>query len=163
MTQANPRPVLLVGSVPLNPASEVFRCAAAHLAGLMTRCPDGEQVGWLPGVWRRMAENPALAPTRKVALVGGRDSTEFFRKLAIQYYAVKPEHRNSGLALGPYGIAENAIASYRQFKRMKDAGEIPASDPDRGGRDGVSGFRCRRVLRPRAAQPPGGGAAAHGG
>jgi hypothetical protein len=126
MTEGKARPVLLVGSVPLNPASEVFRCATAHLSGLMTRFPDGEQVGWLPGVWRRMAQNPALAPSRKVALVGSRDSTEFFRKLAIQYYRVKPEQMKQGLRLGPYGIAENAIASYQQFKRMRDAGEIPA-------------------------------------
>jgi hypothetical protein len=119
------RPVLLVGSVPLRPASEVFRCAAEHLSGLLARFPDGEQVGWLPGVWRRMAQNQALEPSRKVALVGARNSTEFFKKLAIQYYRVKPEHMKHGLRLGPYGIAENAIASYQQFKRMKDAGEIP--------------------------------------
>ena len=125
MAQGKGRPVLLVGSVPLNPASEVFRYAAEHLSGLVTRFPDGEQVGWLPGVWRRMAQNQALEPSRKVALVGSRHSTEVFRKLAIQYYRVKPEHMKQGLTLGPYGIAKNAIESYRQFKRMKDVGEIP--------------------------------------
>ncbi len=121
-----PRSVLLVGSVPLKPAREVFRCASKHLSGLMTRFPDGEQVGWLPGVWQRMAQNPALEPTRKVALVGARNSTDFFRKLAIQYYGVRPEHKKRGLTLGPYGIAQNAIESFKQFKQMKDAGEIPS-------------------------------------
>jgi hypothetical protein len=72
-----------------------------------------------------MAQNQALEPSRKVALVGTRDSTVFFRKLAIQYYRVKPEHMEHGLTLGPYGIAKNAIESCRQFKRMKDVGEIP--------------------------------------
>jgi hypothetical protein len=127
MVESQARSVLLVGSVPLKPASEVFRCAAKHLSGLMTRFPDGEQVGWLPGVWQRMAQNQALQPSRKVALVGTRDSTEFFRKLAIQYYTVKPEQVKRGLTLGPYGIAKNAIESYQQFKQMKDAGEIPDS------------------------------------
>ena len=49
----------------------------------MARFPDGEQVCWLPGVWQRMAQNPALEPTRKVALVGARESTDFFSQLAI--------------------------------------------------------------------------------
>ena len=30
-----------------------------------------------------------------------------------------------GLTLGPYGIAENAIASYRQFKQMKESAVVP--------------------------------------
>ena len=66
MLKGSFRPVLLVGSVPLKPASEVFRVATHYLAEVMTRFPDGEQVGWLPGVWQRMAQNPALEPTRKV-------------------------------------------------------------------------------------------------
>ena len=119
MKEGSHRPVLLVGSVPLKPASEVFRVATHYLGEVMARFPDGEQVGWLPGVWQRMAENPALEPTRKVALVGARDSTDFFSQLAIQYYGVKPGSVKQGLTLGPYGIAENAIASYRQFKQMK--------------------------------------------
>lgn len=125
MRQAKPRSVLLVGSVPLKPASEVFRASAEHLAGVVTRFPDGEQVGWLPGVWLRMSQNPALAPTRQVSLVGARDSTEFFRKLAIQCYRVKPEFMKPGLTLGPYGIAKNAVSSYRQFRQLKDSGKLP--------------------------------------
>jgi hypothetical protein len=125
MTERKRRPVLLVGSVPLKPASVVFRSAAEHLSGLMPRFPDGEQVGWLPGVWQRMTQNRDLEPSRKVALVGARDSTDFFRKLAIQYYKVKPGRVKDGLTLGPYGIAENAVESYQQFKRMKDAGKVP--------------------------------------
>jgi hypothetical protein len=66
----------------------------------MARFPDGEQVGWLPGVWQRMAQNPALEPTRKVALVGARESTDFFSQLAIQYYGVKPGYVKQGLTLG---------------------------------------------------------------
>jgi len=125
MKDGSRRPVLLVGSVPLQPASEVFRAATHYLAELMTRFPDGEQVGWLPGVWRRMAQNPALEPTRKVALVGARESTDFFRQLAIQYYGIKPGYMKQGVTLGPYGIAENAIASYRQFKQMKENAALP--------------------------------------
>jgi hypothetical protein len=115
-----------VGSVPLTPASEVFRRTADYLSGLVTRFPDGEQVGWLPGVWQRMAQNQALEPTRKVALVGARDSTDFFKALEIQFYRIKPILKKQSLTLGPYGIAENAIASYRQFKLMKDANQIPS-------------------------------------
>jgi hypothetical protein len=125
MKEGSHRPVLLVGSVPLKPASEVFRVATHYLGEVMARFPDGEQVGWLPGVWQRMAENPALEPTRKVALVGARDSTDFFSQLAIQYYGVKPGSVKQGLTLGPYGIAENAIASYRQFKQMKESAVVP--------------------------------------
>lgn len=125
MLKGSFRPVLLVGSVPLKPASEVFRVATHYLAEVMTRFPDGEQVGWLPGVWQRMAQNPALEPTRKVALVGARESTEFFTRLAIQYYGLRPGYTKQGVTLGPYGIAENAIASYRQFKQMKENAVVP--------------------------------------
>ena len=126
MKEGSHRPVLLVGSVPLKPASEVFRVATHYLGEVMARFPDGEQVGWLPGVWQRMAQNPALEPTRKVALVGARASTDFFSQLAIQYYGVKPGYVKQGLTLGPYGIAENAIASYRQFKQMKESAVVPS-------------------------------------
>ena len=126
MKEGSHRPVLLVGSVPLKPASEVFRVATHCLGEVMARFPDGEQVGWLPGVWQRMAQNPALEPTRKVALVGARESTDFFSQLAIQYYGVKPGYVKQGLTLGPYGIAENAIASYRQFKQMKESAVVPS-------------------------------------
>jgi hypothetical protein len=125
MLKGSFRPVLLVGSVPLKPASEVFRVATHYLAEVMTRFPDGEQVGWLPGVWQRMAQNPALEPTRKVALVGARESTEFFTRLAIQYYGLRPGYTKQGVTLGPYGIAEDAIASYRQFKQMKENAVVP--------------------------------------
>src|SRR6202020_1508178 len=51
MKEGSHRPVLLVGSVPLKPASEVFRVATHYLGEVTAGFPDGEQVGGLPGGW----------------------------------------------------------------------------------------------------------------
>lgn len=118
------RKVLLVGSVPLKPAAAVFGCAAEHLSGLLPRMPDGEQSGWLLGVLRQIAGNPALEPSRQVHVVRNRPTIEIFRR-PFQYYRLRDGYSASEISLGSYGVAENAIQSYQTFKEMKDAGSIP--------------------------------------
>ena len=50
------REVLLVGSVPLPSASAVFETVSKHLGSLVSRIPDGEQIGWSSAVMRTVAQ-----------------------------------------------------------------------------------------------------------
>jgi hypothetical protein len=113
-----PREVLLVGSVPLRPAANVFETVAKHLGPLAPRIPDGEQIGWVFGAFQSFAKNPGLEPNRKVPLDAGG-------AMLLTTYRLKAGLTAKDLTLGPYGYAENAIASYAQFKALKDEGKLP--------------------------------------
>jgi hypothetical protein len=113
------REVLLVGSIPLQPAAKVFETVANHLGTLAPRIPDGEQIGWLQAAFKSFANHPQLELSRQVALDAGG-------KIPINIYRLKPGVAAADLKLGPYGYAQNAIASYAQFKKLKDEGRIPA-------------------------------------
>ncbi len=115
---SNAREVLLVGSLPLRPASAVFESVARNLGTLVPRIPDGEQVGWIRAVFQSHEKNLALESKRKVPLdSGGRFPTSVF--------SLKQGKTADDLVLGPYGYADNAIKSYEQFRVLRDAGTIP--------------------------------------
>src|SRR3954468_14680970 len=112
-----PRDVLLIGSIPLGSAREVFETVANHLTGSIRRIPDGEQIGWSGAVRRSLREHPDFELDRQVALNAmGRDRIELFR--------LKSGKDARSTKLGPYGYAENAKRSYAAFKELKDAGVI---------------------------------------
>ena len=110
--------VLLVGSVPLASAPEVFRTASTILGERLRRIPDGEtgeRTNWI--MWQlpvftkhpRFEEVPrdpkAYAPVPRVKLVSADAS--------------------HGLAFGRLGYADAARASYVEFVRLKQADVIP--------------------------------------
>ena len=73
-----PREVLLVGSVPLPSASAVFEVVAEHLGGLVSRIPDGKQIGWSSAVVRAVEKHDAFEVSRRVPLnAGGKDPMRF--------------------------------------------------------------------------------------
>ena len=110
------RSVLLVGGVPLPSATSVFETVAAELGGLVQRIPDGDQRGWLRAVRTSLLDNPALERGRKVEIsVGGVELTLFHLKHGLA---------SSDLTLGPYGYADTAIESFREFRRLRDQGVI---------------------------------------
>ena len=114
-----PRPVLLVGSVPLAPAARVFETVSRALGDLVQRIPDGEQIGWSGAARRTFREHPMLELSRRVPLnAHGADPVEIFR--------LKDGSRSDELVLGPYGYAENAIRSYAAFRTLRDQGVIAA-------------------------------------
>ena len=114
------REVLLVGSVPLTSASAVFETVAKHLGPLVSRIPDGEQIGWSAAVVRTVERNEAFEVSRRVPLnAGGRDPIRIFR--------LRDGHSADKLKLGPYGYAANAAESYAAFKRLREQGVIHAS------------------------------------
>jgi hypothetical protein len=111
-----PREVLLVGSVPLRPASAVFAAVGRRLAGLVKRIPDGDQHGWLLAASSTFGANQALEPDRRVRL--SRDGME------VQLYRLRAGWTADGVTLGPYGYAKTAASSYAEFRRLRSAGLI---------------------------------------
>ena len=113
------RDILLVGSVPLRPASKVFSTVAERLGPLIRRIPDGEQIGWSGAARRTVERHEAFEVSRQVPLnAGGRDPTNFFR--------LKPGRKVEDVVLGPYGYADNASRSYAAFKELQRNGVIPS-------------------------------------
>jgi hypothetical protein len=111
------RDVLLVGSMPLRPASRVFETVARHLGTLAPRIPDGEQSGWVRAVWRTLEQHPALEVGQRVPL--NSRSTAL-----VNIYRLRTGCTSEDLRLGPYGYADNALASYEDFRRLKGEGDI---------------------------------------
>lgn len=111
------RDVLLVGSVPLRPATTVFEAVAGRLGPLVARIPDGEQIGWSGAVRRTIETHDAFEVSRQLFLnAGGRDPINFFR--------LKPGKSVEDVTFGPYGYAENAARSYTAFKELRSKGVI---------------------------------------
>ena len=113
----NAREVLLVGSMPLQPASAVFETVGEHIGDLVRRIPDGEQLGWVQAAFRSHEQNPALEVSRQVPLQAKGASP-------INVFRLRPGLTAQDLTLGPYGYADNALASYAQFRQARDEGKV---------------------------------------
>ena len=115
--------VYLVGSVPMASAAEVFERVSAALGTRIKRLPDGETgdrgdwISWLEPVF---SENPAF-----------QKSGEFFRVHATgtgrERYALKLGVTPQDVRFDNLFYADIALDSYAAFKRLKDAGKIPAA------------------------------------
>jgi len=114
--------VYLVGSVPMANATEVFESVSAALGPRIKRLPDGETgtrgdwITWLEPVF---AENPAFVK-----------SGEFFRVHASgtgrERYTLKPGINPAEVRFDNLFYADIAKRSYADFRRLKEAGKIPA-------------------------------------
>jgi hypothetical protein len=120
------REVFFPGSVPNKPASALFDAFVEHgLARKMKYVPDGEQEGWGGRARARIAALPFLENSR-VGAVTGRQTTLFFANRRFQYSRVREGHNLSDMDTPDLGLVNNAIQSYREFKRVKDAGGFSA-------------------------------------
>lgn len=117
MSAQSPREVLLVGSFPVQGASKVFELVSEHLGSLVHQIPDGEQNGWILAAFGSHRDNPGLEKAGEVPV--DADGLN-----PVPYYRLKPGTKADELRLGPYGIAENAKASYAEFKALRDQGRI---------------------------------------
>ena len=116
------RNVHLVGSVPMANADEVFRNVSAALGPRLTRLPDGETgargdwITWLEPVF---ADNPTF-----------QKSGEFFRVHASgtgrERYTLKAGVAPADVRFDNLFYADIAQDSYAVFRRLKQAGRIPA-------------------------------------
>jgi len=112
------REIVLTGSVPLRPATKVFEALARHLGTAAPFYPDGEQVGWVGGTLGLLKKNPNLEELYSLKL---SDEIE----ISNTFYRLKGGTKAKELKLGPFLLADNAIASYAAFKALKEKGVIP--------------------------------------
>lgn len=117
-TSTKRRPVLLVGSVPLASAAEVFEAAGSALGDLARRIPDGETgirllwIGCQADAFRDAVGLQAAAERRVPGVP------------PFTLYGIKPGVAAADVKLGPLGYAIAAIQSYRDFTRLRDAGKV---------------------------------------
>jgi len=119
MSQGN---VHLVGSVPMASAREVFETVSAALGTRIKRLPDGEtgqRADWITWLEPVFSANPVL-----------QKSGEFFRVHATgtgrERYTLKPGVKPQDVHFDNLFYADIALQSYAEFKRLKEAGKIPA-------------------------------------
>ena len=114
--------VHIVGSVPLADAEQVFSTLASVLGISLKRIPDGETgerlswVGWLGGVFAAL---PQLELSDDVWRVHEAAS-------AHRLYRLKPGAKVNDIRFDTLPYGEFALQSYAVFKRLRDAGKIPA-------------------------------------
>ena len=133
MTNAIPQSVHLVGSIGLDNVPDIFRTLGKGLGRRLKRVPDGEVGGrrlWVSWQYPLFRANPFLAAT-DVA----RPRTGFLElKIAD---GVDPKD----IVFGELGYAREARASYLDFLKAKECGELPPrravpglpADPAGGG------------------------------
>ena len=116
------RDVHLVGSVPMADAEAVFESVTAALGPRLKRLPDGEtgeRSDWITWLEPVFADNPAF-----------EKSGEFFRVHATgtgrERYTLKPGVAPADVRFDNLFYADIAKQSYATFRRLKQAGTIPA-------------------------------------
>jgi len=117
------RSVHLVGSVPMTGAEEVFLSLSAVLGPYLKRLPDGEtgeRLNWVGHLESVFAANPALERTDELFRIHPT-ATGWYR------YRLKRGKSLADLRFANLFYADNAIASYAVFRRLKAAGKIPNS------------------------------------
>lgn len=134
------RDVLLVGSVGLDNADEVFRTVGSILGDAVRRVPDGE-TGWARSVWTQCQRpfflgNPALEmvepdPTSTGAYILARvPAGGIYGHTMAETYRGRARLRAGAsaqdLEFQNLGYADWALESYALFSRLKDEGAVPA-------------------------------------
>jgi hypothetical protein len=119
MANGKARPVLLVGSVPLESSAAVIEVVAASLGGLVKRIPDGEvgsRTRWI------MCQQDVVKSAK--GLVPG--STREIAPGYVKYlYRVPGGGKSTDVEFGPLGYSASALKSYEDFVRLRAQGRIP--------------------------------------
>jgi hypothetical protein len=114
--------IYLVGSVPLASAEDVFKTVAPLFGDRLKRIPDGEtgkRLDWITWLEPVFSQNPALELSNDVFRLH-----ETARP--IQRYGLRPGYTAADVKIDNLFYADIARESYSVFKRLKDAGTIPA-------------------------------------
>jgi len=114
---------LLVGSVGLSDAEEVFRTLAASFGENAARYPDGEtgaRGNWIRWQERVLDGHAQFYSVETLVQLPGANE-----KVERRFFKLRPEVSAEEVAFGSLGYAEHAIASYRLFARLKQDGTIP--------------------------------------
>jgi hypothetical protein len=120
VSPSTPRPVHLVGSVPLASAEDVFEQVSRRIGPLIARIPDGETgerlqfIGWQEKV---MQSTPGLQPAGEWQIAGNR----------TVLYGLAPGTHPEQITLGPLGYARAALDSFETFSRLQLEGKVAAN------------------------------------
>ena len=121
MAATEPRRVLLVGSVALPTAETVFGEVGTRLGSLMPAIPDGEtgeRLKWVGFFSEKLSEAKGLVLAGEIPFGGEVPQT-------LKFYKAAEGTDLSDVDLGSTGYGEAAIASYADFVRSREAGNIP--------------------------------------
>ena len=115
--------VHLVGSVPMNNATEVFEAVSAAVGPALRYLPDGEtgpRLDWLPWISPMFSKHPDF-------VLSGESFQVHAGATAFKRYTLKPGVDPKSIRftgnLPHYGFA---IDSWKDFQRLKKAGKIPS-------------------------------------
>ena len=109
---------LLVGSVPLEDETTVFRTVAGILGDRLSAIPDGEtgvRTNWINWQKALMDRTPMLAK---------RTHADGYGAVQVDVYELR-DGFDGRLGFGPLGYAEAAKSSYRKFEGLRREGAIP--------------------------------------
>jgi hypothetical protein len=113
------RPVLLLGSVPLESSTAVFEAVSAALGGLVRRIPDGETGERRYGI---TFQGERLRSAKGTYVLSERTMLDGTKRPVL---ATKPKASTADVQFGDAGFAAAALQSYAEFRRLRDQGDIP--------------------------------------
>jgi len=112
---------LLVGSINLDSAEEVFAAVGEHLKDEVSRVPDGEtgdRLGWIFSLAPRIKAVPDLESANKTYGDGHAVDMRF------EVFRMKEGVKADEVEFGNLGYADDALASYEFFKSAVDNGTL---------------------------------------
>lgn len=111
------RPILLVGSIPLDDAGAVFSAISESIGARVHYVPDGEtgeRLGWIGWQYSQFAALDALEGTKT-------KERDYQRRPPLK---LREGADLTEIEFGQLGYAKEAIASYRLFLERRDAGQF---------------------------------------
>jgi len=114
------REIYLVGSVPLATTADVFTVASEKFGTLINQIPDGEvgnRIDWITHLEAIFRDNPAFEPSDEIFSVHGGAAKRV-------RYRLRPGVRATDVRFENLGYVDTALASYAEFRRLRDAGKI---------------------------------------
>ncbi len=115
------RPILLVGSVPLESANDVFDAASSFLGARMKRIPDGEtgsRLMWILWQGGPMSKATGIEPAGSERLING---------VPFQQYRIKRGQAAEPISFGTLGYADAARRSYADFLQKRADGRVKST------------------------------------
>ena len=127
LMQTMPKDLLLVGSIPLSSAEQVFRTCAETVGDLVDCLPDGEydeRIWWVnQQAWRVFHPHPDITTLKRPRPI---DGVEQWKPVSVEdYWKFKLGDGVTELRFDNLTYADAAIESYDDFRRLRDEKVIP--------------------------------------
>jgi hypothetical protein len=120
--------IMVVGSVPLDNAEQVFRAVGIAFGDRIRAIPDGEtgaRLNWIEWQAPIFEAHPLFQSAESLPDWRNKDATAKWK--ASPWYSLRPDADAATLAFGPLGYAKNAVESFAVFARCKTDGAVAPS------------------------------------